>query len=364
MTIRSLIPFALAGLLLTPGPAAACNIPVFRYALDHWAADPYRLTLFHRGPLDTAAVREFRRHADLEFPILALNLVDLDNAPGGERRGPLPPAGAALPWLVVQYPAVSKIDAPVWAGPLKDLPAAALLGSPARREIARRIRGGDSAVWVLLASGDDAQDAAAEKTLRAELKRLENDLKLPQRTAAPEDRLLDEAGRPLRLAFSVLRVNRAAADEQPLVKMLINTEDDLPGRTDPMVFPVFGRGRVFPALIGAGITADNVRETAAFLVGPCSCQVKRENPGVDLLITADWGAPTTPAPVAPAVQGGTTVPIPAAPEPAPPPAEPPAAAPPAWPRYAVYGGIGVAAVLVLVTGALALRGRRPEPVHR
>jgi hypothetical protein len=358
-----------ASLLLTTPPAAGCNIPVFRYALDHWAADPYRLTLFHRGPLDAAAraaLDELEMQAAADFPAVALDTVDLDEAPDGARGVPLPPAGAALPYLVVRYPGASRIDAVVWAGPLAELPPATLLDSPARREIARRIRGGEAAVWVLLAGGDEAKDAAAEALLRAELGRLEKGLKLPRRTTAPEDQLVDEAGRPLRLAFSVLRVDRSDSAEQLLVRMLLNTEDDLPARSDPMVFAVFGRGRVLPALVGAGITPGNVEETADFLVGPCSCQVKRDNPGVDLLMVVDWGAGVSPPPEpvgsAPAPGGGVVpIPAPAAPPPATPPPAPepaPTAAPPVWPRYALFAGIGVAAATALVTGTMLLRGRR------
>jgi hypothetical protein len=31
-----------------------------------------------------------------------------------------------------------------------------------------------------------------------------------------------------------------------------------------------------------------MREAAEFLNGPCSCELKELNPGMDLLITADW----------------------------------------------------------------------------
>ena len=55
-----------------------------------------------------------------------------------------------------------------------------------------------------------------------------------------------------------------------------------------MVFPIFGRGRVLYALVGKGIRADNLGEAARFLIGSCSCQIKEQNPGVDLILSADW----------------------------------------------------------------------------
>jgi hypothetical protein len=86
----------------------------------------------------------------------------------------------------------------------------------------------------------------------------------------------------------LVRVPRGVAAEQPLVEMLLGSEPDLIEFDEPMVFPVFGRGRALLPLIGAGITADNVLESASFLVGACSCEVKDLNPGFDLLLAADW----------------------------------------------------------------------------
>jgi hypothetical protein len=76
-----------------------------------------------------------------------------------------------------------------------------------------------------------------------------------------------------------------------LLTLLSKSEPDLDEYADePMVFPVFGRGRVLFTLIGEGITSDNIRETIAFLVGPCGCEIKMMNPGVDILMAANWDA--------------------------------------------------------------------------
>jgi hypothetical protein len=55
-----------------------------------------------------------------------------------------------------------------------------------------------------------------------------------------------------------------------------------------MAFAVFGRGRALFAQVGKGITEQNIEEDCTFLIGPCGCEVKRANPGTDLLIAADW----------------------------------------------------------------------------
>jgi hypothetical protein len=36
------------------------------------------------------------------------------------------------------------------------------------------------------------------------------------------------------------------------------------------------------------LNADLIRELTEFLCGACSCQVKEQNPGFDLLLTTDW----------------------------------------------------------------------------
>ena len=43
-----------------------------------------------------------------------------------------------------------------------------------------------------------------------------------------------------------------------------------------------------PALVGKGINNDMIDDACTFLSGPCSCQVKRQNPGFDILTSVNW----------------------------------------------------------------------------
>ena len=70
--------------------------------------------------------------------------------------------------------------------------------------------------------------------------------------------------------------------------MLLASEADLKDLDEPMVFPVYGRGRFMPPMVGKGITDENITHDAEFLTGPCSCQIKRQNPGTDLLAAVNW----------------------------------------------------------------------------
>src|SRR5262249_48901282 len=157
---------------------------------------PYEIIVFHRGPLspaDKALTDALAKLADADAPVsnFTFERVDLANKPDRElvQLFESQPNKENLPLLVVRYPAPSGIEANVGWGRLGAAAVQRRLGSPARREIVRRIVGGDSGVWILLECGNRAQDDAAEKLLRAELLRLQQTLKLPELTADPEDQL-------------------------------------------------------------------------------------------------------------------------------------------------------------------------------
>lgn len=290
---RLLLVLALAlGIVAGPAssPVEACNVPVFRYALEHWRPDAYRAVLYHRGTLSAAdqeRLTDLRARADKTLINLAVRAVDLDAAPEPADQELFAKLGESpLPRLVIQYPPYLQLDQPVWSGNFADADLLALLDSPARRELLNRLTSGETAVWVMVDSGDAAQDGPAAETLEHELKALQTTLKLPELTDSPEDVIQD--GPPLRVEFSLLRLRRDDPAEQALIAMLVGCEADLATLKEPLVFPLFGRSRAMLPLVGAGISPDNIRSSARFLAGACSCQVKELNPGFDLLLTADW----------------------------------------------------------------------------
>lgn len=256
----------------------ACQVPVFRYALENWSPAPWRVRL-----PDSALPGFETGGANLQ----------IERATG-------------LAALELRLPEGEGEASPVWTGPADAAHWQQLLDSPVRRELARRLLAGESAVWLLLESGDAAKDAAAGKVLQEALQAAQAELKLPEGVVTPAQ--LDEPGRkgtaadvlhsdlPLRLAFSVLRLSRDDPAEAVLRAMLMKVEPDLADYVaEPMVFAVFGRGRALEPLIGRGIHADNLREAATYLCGACSCEIKEQNPGMDLLLAADW-APVDQAP--------------------------------------------------------------------
>jgi len=278
----------------------ACNVPVFRYALERWSPDPYPAFLFYKGELgaEEKEIVEWVNTADgVDAPVrnLYIEPLDVDQLEDEvllkiykEQKS------EKLPLLVVMFPQQSRIPKPLWSGPPTKEAIKKLSESPARSEVVRRILKGDSSVWVLIECGDKTKDDAAEKKLKEEFVAMEKVLQLPAQNeldfadgAAADSQ--DGSEIPLKLAFSLVRISRKDPLESIFVDMLMKTENDLFEHVgEPMAFPIFGRGRALYAYIGKGINSDTVSEACSFLTGACSCQIKEQNPGTDLLLSVDW----------------------------------------------------------------------------
>jgi hypothetical protein len=59
-------------------------------------------------------------------------------------------------------------------------------------------------------------------------------------------------------------------------------------RGEPLLAPIFGRGRVLGAWPASEMGDEQIEEATLFLLGACSCQVKSQNPGWDLLLAVEW----------------------------------------------------------------------------
>lgn len=271
-------------------PALCCNVPVFRFALERWKPDHYQVLLLHRDELTKeqhGLLSDWESVQERKLSNAQLTLIDLQKTAPENKKYAALTANQDQPKIALFYPPALKIEEALWTAPLSGTALKQLDDSPLRRELVNRLVQGQTAVWLLVESGNATKDQAAETLLAAELKRLEQELKLPVLTDAPEDQLV--GGPPLAVKFSVLRIP-PAKEEEVFRQMLLNCEPDILRRQEPLVYPVFGRGRSLLPIIGAGIIADNIQEYAEFLVGACSCEIKEQNPGFDLVLAADWDA--------------------------------------------------------------------------
>lgn len=277
--------------------AWACQVPVFRYALERWKPDSYRICIVTDGPLDShqsswlEPLKELSRgQAPLELELIDVSTSESSLDPILQEALKQTIAPSFGPQVVVTYPKRSTVSGVAHSCPLTSENVSNLIDSPARQEIVRRLTSGDSAVWVLVQSGDPEKDRVALEALQSQLQLEETRLKLP---SADELELtaqqLAATRIPLRIGFSVLAVRRDDPEERFLLNSLLNSEPDLHEYSDePLAFPIFGRGIVLYALVGKGISPETIKTACSFIVGPCSCQVKEQNPGFDLLLSHDW----------------------------------------------------------------------------
>lgn len=277
-----------------PGVALACSVPVFRYALEHWQPDAYRITLYHDQDLSDddrqllSWVREQTdQGANLEVRVVDLREEELEEADAARWEQI---EDQATPRMVVQLPGrTGGGEVMVGSAPWNEQELQQLVASPARVELGQRLVDGE-VVWLFLESGDDQTDDRLYQLLEEQLAIQQETLELPELEEQDRSEL---SGDPeeLEIRFTAMRIARDDADEKWFREILLSVEPDLREAElidKPMVFPAFGRARALYALVGAGINSDMIGQAAEFLTGACQCTVKADNPGVDLLIPVRW----------------------------------------------------------------------------
>ncbi|MBV6498049.1 MAG: hypothetical protein CJBNEKGG_00263 [Prosthecobacter sp.] len=252
---------------LIQAQTCACTIPVFRYALDRWETDRFQL-IVPASPSPGDAV------TDLLRPLRANGRANLDITTARE-------PGVTQATLLDSKTRQQKI----WSGTLDKSSLDSLLDSPGRQKILRHILAGDSIIWVIVGDGSPGAKADADR-VEKRLKFLENVASLPIQDPNDPDSQLGP-GPALRLKFTTLRIDAKDPAEQILISMLAGPEGRIT-RGQAFAAPVFGRGRVLGSWPLSQLDDAALEESSMFLVGRCSCRVKNENPGWDLLLNVDW----------------------------------------------------------------------------
>jgi hypothetical protein len=281
--------------MLIPVKNMACPIPVFRYALEFWETDLYRLEIFYKDTLDSGDKELINYLLSASQGNGMKSNLKMRTVNIRDKNQNIPQyiledfRSEDFPLIVLRYPVSSGISSVLWSAPFNRKNIDLLLNSPARDSIANKLITDVTAVWVFLESGDRHKDNETLALLNKELRRLEQTLVLPDLELWVNNYKGESGEKVPKIKFEVLRVSRDDPREELFIKMLMGTEKYLTKfQMEPMVFPVYGRGLVLLSLVGQGIDEKNVGDAADFLTGPCSCQAKLLNPGVDLLISMDW----------------------------------------------------------------------------
>ena len=267
----------------------ACSVPVFRYALERWMPSAYKGIYIYSGEIseqDQALLEELANASNTDAPLnLIIKPVNADTFSKEKLeellQGPIPDE---LPVLTIWYPGRMGKSPPFLKETLSPALVTKLVQSPIRHQIAEGLINGDSVVWIFIPSGSKEKDENALTMIRQEL-----DLALKKFTNNPFTILDGSERKKLTYGFPVVTLSRDDPNEYILIETLMKSESDLYEHTDePMIFPIFGRGRSLGCLFGEYITKEMIDDAATFLSAACSCEVKDQNPGVDLLIAAPW----------------------------------------------------------------------------
>lgn len=250
--------------------AHACDLPVYRYALERWSPDSHAVLFFFDGEKGAADAEVRRVLGAGECPKPPANVTFREFNRGNDER-PLPEETEAEAWERHQadrlpfYIVLTPDGREVFAGKLAVAEARGMLSSPVRERLAGELCAGKM-VLLFLRSGRKEADDEASAAMREAMASA------------------GAAGLPL----TVLEVGRKDPSEDWLVRQLLTIEEDLPELDSPMVFGVIGRGHVLPPYVGKGISPENIRGLLEMMGGPCTCELKGADGGLDLLMDWDW----------------------------------------------------------------------------
>ena len=227
----------------------ACTTKVSEWVLTNSLPNEYVLAYYHKDPLSetvkkqNAAIAGDLSSANIQFRTVLKKDID-------------------KPYYALIYDnrVFSKYYNPQ---ELKDLSV-----SPLREKIAAELMSGKLCVMFYLRTGAPEKDDPA--------------LQIIKRTITAS---------PFREIMPLVEVNRNSVEEKHLISMLLNVESDLKEINEPMLFGVFARFKALEPLLAKGITEENINLMIDFLTADCSCLIKDDLPGTDILFTDNWENP-------------------------------------------------------------------------
>ncbi|WP_168564387.1 hypothetical protein [Crateriforma spongiae] len=282
------------GLIAMSITASACNIPVFRYALERWAPDDCQVLVIHDSPISedqrqwidrlTGPIGDDQSKCNVDVQTVDITQSQPDDLVAVGRKAATD--NAALPLVVVR----TKLSRGRWtqqiAGSLNEQLCDQLVTSPIRTELRRRLMAGDSVVWLMIPGTNETLNRESRERLERSLESLPGQLELPDGVGLPGSELY--ADLPLLLRFSVLEMGDDGVADPYLKKLLIGFQQEAFDEGQPLFIPVFGRGRALEVLPGEMVQEHLIENISRFLCSACSCLVKERNPGFDLMIAAQW----------------------------------------------------------------------------
>ena len=145
-----------------------------------------------------------------------------------------------------------------------------LTTSPLREKVAAELMAGKLCVMLYLKTDNKEKDDRGLITLRSAIE-----------------------SSPFNNIITVVELSRNSWEEHHFASLLLNVEDDLRDIQEPMLFGIFGRFKALEPLLGGGISGENINLMIDYFTAECSCLIKDDLPGTDILFRDQWEHPQT-----------------------------------------------------------------------
>jgi len=267
---------------LSANTVLACDTPVFRYAMERWESSPYQLKVFHNRDFNAEELEllellinsSVQKNKDANLIVETINLQRQKILP----KGALPVKNKVE--LQVAYPLDCPVQKTVWQCEFTPENINEIINSPTRQILGTHLTNGSPIVWFFIKGTDETSSAKKLQLLKGELTKLQKKWIISQ--------LLDNKGEP-KVQLSPIVVSEYKQPQNNFLHTLLKSINSKHlATTEPMVFSFYGQGRALNALVGNEITLKNIEKQCEYLIGKCSCIVKEQNPGVDVLFNTDW----------------------------------------------------------------------------
>jgi hypothetical protein len=227
----------------------ACTTRVSEWVLLNAIPNTYNLVYFHSNPLSDS---EKKLNQALNASIENANILfETDRRPHISR----PYYGLyCKSRLFSKYETVDELKG--------------LTSSPLREKIAAELMAGKLCVMLYLKTDNPDKDEKGLNTLNRAI-----------------------ASSPFGKIITVVELSRNSRDEHHFASMLLNVEDDLKYIQEPMLFGIFGRFKALEPLLGKGISEENIHLMIDYFKAECSCLIKDDLPGTDMLFPDKWDNP-------------------------------------------------------------------------
>jgi hypothetical protein len=264
----------------------SCTVPVFQYAMERWAQSYYHGVLFYKGSLsqeDKETFASFQQMLKKNNSLLNLQVekLNVESKPGQYKQLLKGTDPGHLPALALWYPRQKGQNKPFWIGELQMSVLANIAKSSKRREMTGHLIEGSPVVWLLVYPQEQENIQAQLNNLKGGIaKSIEAMKKSPQFKPILE-------GNGKEVSFPVITISSGSREESVVLSMITGLRDGSSVK-EPVVIPVFGRGRALTTFTADKISEERIYNIMTFLMSPCACQIKMASPGTDMLVQANW----------------------------------------------------------------------------